>query len=213
MLSYKKQAKKFILEEVGSDFAIVEKSIRDLTAFFCFTYQTRAFIHSGKAEDMCIGQGYHFIFKADNRLFSFGSGYSFSEALRHLQNQLDDEKTIRSIFYEFDIRNAYTLTINKLHKKQFVLDTLMQFYITYIIPEIVGKSIYRIPKSYTKKLLHERFSQLPVEFNGISKQDLPRLLTSLIRLECCQFDLGEKKEEKFASYTSKAKDKDLQPLW
>lgn len=213
MNSYFDKAENFIDKEVGKDFGIVPDSIQDLSDFYGFTYQSRKYLETGSFEDMAIGQGYNFISKSDNRIFSYGSGQGFEDALKELRNKISKEAEIKKVKSEFDIQKRFDLRISTVMKKQILVDTLLKFGITYIIPEVVGSSIFRIAKNYKKKLLFEKLTDLPITFHGLNQHEIPNLIIELIKKSSCEFDLIEQQERNLAKYTDKATEIDLEPIW
>lgn len=213
MLRYKTLADNYIKNTVGTDFSIVLDSIQDLNDFFCFTYQNRRYIETGDILHMAVGQGYTFIKKSDHRVFSFGSRYSFDLALSKLRNQVSKEAVIRKAIPHFDLLEKFSLKIISIYKKEKLIHLLLENKPTYVIPEVVGNSIFRVPKDYNKKSLSERLLNLPVELQGLNQERLPGLLLDLVKTNCCQFKLIEKKERNLEVHADKASDDDMEPIW
>ncbi|WP_298549296.1 hypothetical protein [uncultured Aquimarina sp.] len=210
---YFDKAVNYIAIEIGKDFGIILGSIQDLEDFYAFTYQSRKYLETGKIEDMAIGQGYNFISKSDQRVFSFGSRYVYSDALKELRNKVSQEAEIRKKISHFDIQKKFDLSVSSVIKKQILVDTLLKFGLTYTIPEVVGKLIFRIPKNYKKKFLFEKLTELPITFHGLDQNELSSLIIELIKNNSCEFDILEQKENNLARYIDKATKVDLEPIW
>lgn len=191
MKSDQEIAENYIKRTIGSDFAIVQDSIEDLSDFYAFTYQTRKYLETGNFLDMAIGQGYIFLHKPDNRFFSFGSGQNFEDSLVELRSQILKEKEIQKSFPHFDIQKQYDVRVTKIVHKDVLIDVLIQNKTTYIVPDIVGNSIFRIAKIYKKKSLAERLTLLPTTFHGVNQEVLPSVVQHFTETNCCQFDLVE----------------------
>lgn len=213
MNNYLKIATEYISAEVGDDFAIVKDSIVDLNNLYCFVYQTKEYLNTGNFHAMAVGQGYHFINKNNNRIFSYGSGFSFEEALADIKRSLIIEAGIRKHKSCFELQKRFDIQINQISKKQLLIDLLKKHAITYVIPEIVGDSIFRIPKKYNSKVLEERFQELPAIFKGIGIDTCLYLTDELINTECCEFDLICHIDTKRAAYVNTATPEDLKPVW
>lgn len=213
MNSYFDQAEIFINKEVGKDFGIVKESIQDLSDFYGFTYQSRKYLETGNFEDMMIGQGYNFINKLDNRVFSYGSGYGFEEALKELRKKVSQEAEIKKTIPDFEIQKRFDLRISSVENKQILVDTMLKFGLTYVIPEVVGSSIFRIAKNYKRTLFFEKLTDLPIIFHGMNQNELAELIIELIKNSSCEFDILQHEEKSFAKYVDKATKVDLEPIW
>lgn len=124
MNNYLKIAAEYIRAEVGDDYAIVKDSIVDLNNLYCFVYQTKEYLNTGNFHAMAVGQGYHFINKNDNRIFSYGSGFSFEEALADIERSLILEAGIRKHKSCFELQQRFDIQINQISKKQLLIDLL-----------------------------------------------------------------------------------------
>lgn len=211
--NYLKLAKEYIKESVGENYTIVEDSIFDLDDFFVFTYQTKKYIETKQFQDMAVGQGYYFFYKKDKRIFVFGSSYSYEVALNKIRRMISNEIEIRQFLPQFNILEEYNLNILESRKKQLLVDALIKLKVTYVIPEVIGTTIYRVPKFYKKNLLFERLRNLPIIFHGIENNKLPQLIIELYKGDFCKFKLIPKSENNLAKYVDKAAEIDLTPIW
>ncbi|WNJ17887.1 hypothetical protein [Pontibacter sp. G13] len=206
-------AETYIKETAGAHFTIVPNSIRDLTDFYCFTSQTRTYLETGSIQDMAIGMGYCLIYKADHRIFAFSSGYSLDAALQSLRPQISQEQQVRQHFPHFDIQQKFDLRITSMEQPQILLDSLMENRPQYVVPEVVGSSIFCISKSYKPKLLKKRLAHLPTTFHGLNQHQLPTLILNLKATACCQFELVLHEPRIIPTYSDQASAKDLEPVW
>lgn len=213
MSIYLDLAKKYINTEIGTDFAIVPEGINDLEDFFSFTYQTKEFLETGNFSAMTIGQGYHFIHKKDQRIFPYGSRLSFEEAMNDLREKLAIEVRIKTHKVNFELDVRYNIQINQIRNKQLVIDLFIKHRLEYIIPEVVGDSIFRISKPYKKNELLLRLDNLPTTFSEIQGHDMSYLIDDLLKSACCDFDLILHIPVKYEVYTSRATPGDLNPIW
>lgn len=187
--SYFEIANVYILTKVGEDCAIVMESIQDLDDFYCFTYQSKSYLKMGNNEPMLVGQGYNFIHKKDKRIFSYGSGFPLETALHDLRERLRIETKVKRVKNNFELEKQFDLLVTTIHKKQIFIDTFLKFDISFVTPEIVGDSTFRIPKRYTKNVLLEKIKDLPASFKSINSRSCLYLADDLIKNECCDFDL------------------------
>lgn len=213
MKSNQEIAENYIKRAIGGDFAIDQDSIEDLSDFYAFTYQSRKYLETGNFLDMAIGQGYIFLHKSDNRFFSFRSAQDFEDSLVELRYQILKEGEIQKSFPHFDIQKQYDIRVTEVVNKDVLIDVLIQNKTTYIVPDIVGNSIFRIAKIYEKKSLAERLSLLPTTFHGVNQMVLPSVVQYFIETNCCQFDLVESIKKECATYTDNATPEDLDPIW
>jgi hypothetical protein len=213
MDTYLDIAKEYISTAIGTDFAIVPESIHDLEDVFSFSYQTRTFLETGNFSYMTVGQGPTFIHKKDDRIFHYGSRFSFEEALNDLRKKLETETRIKTHTADFDLDTRYNLQINRIKKKQLLIDTLVAHKIEYIIPEIVGDSIFRISKTYKFRGLEIRLKELPAIFNATIGNTNVDLINDLIQQDSCEFELIKHIPMKYEVYTSRATPEDLKPIW
>ena len=186
MKDYLSEARQHIREKYGEQFSVLEKSIVDLDRFYCFTFQSNEFLKTGNFSTMAVGQGYTIINKADNRFFNFGSGYSLDESLKVLDENLQTEAGIRKYKSQFILGTRYDLQINSIKKRQTLIEILQGHQVTYVIPEVVGDSIFRIAKAYDSKKLEKRLLELPVVFHGVSESLM--LINELTTSACCDLD-------------------------
>lgn len=206
-------ATEYVNNEIGTDFAIVPESIRDLEDVFCFTFQTKAFLETGDFSAMTVGQGYNFILKKDNRHFSYGSGFSFEEALDDLRKKIAMEARIKAFKADFELDSAYSIQIHQIRKKQLVVDVLLKHHLQYVIPEVVGDSIFRISRKYKATDILTRLNDLPVTFNLIPSNTLIYLIDELLKLNVCTFELIPYVHQQREVYSSRATPEDLAPIW
>lgn len=210
-MNYKQKAREYI-DQVNPDCGIVEESIEDLVDFYGFIYQSKKFLETDDFSDMLVGNGYVFLSKTDQRIFCYGSREGVEKNLQHLRNKVSNETIIRDYFPNYDHQREFILQIVSSSNEHLLAD-ILQNKVYYIIPEIVGGSIYRIPSGYRKKLLYEKLQNLPHTFNNIEQEELDELLLKIIKLSDTKVQLIVKKEIKRANYESKAKTKDLEPIW
>lgn len=208
-----KQAENYVSTKYGKEFRVVKASIQDLPDFFGFTFNTHVILESEKLNNTVIGQGWHFLFKLDCRIFTTRTGLGFEGGLKKLRRRISQEKAVRNSIPNFDIQIRYDLRVSEVLKKQVLLQSLLKFGLTYTIPEIVGDSIFRIPTAYTENLLLEKLSITPFVFFGLNHDELPELIIELIQNTSCKFSLLKYESRTFAKYVSKASKIDLEPIW
>ncbi|UKN02728.1 hypothetical protein K6119_04265 [Paracrocinitomix mangrovi] len=213
MGNYSIQAEDFVKTNYGPEFSIVKSSIQDLPDLFCFTFQSVQYLESRNLEDLAVGSGYNFIQKSNNRVFSYGSGHGFDEALDITRAKIRQEEYINDIIPEFDIQKHYNLRILKVHKNQMLLDVLLKYKLTYVVPDVVGNTIYRVLKTYKKNLLTEKLSNTPVTFHGINQNVLPEMIIAISTNSSCEFEIVEYADRNFVNYLDKATDEDLATIW
>jgi hypothetical protein len=211
MIDYLAKAKRYINERVGDHVSVLEESIVDTDRFYCFTFQSNEFIKTENFSTMLVGHGYTIINKEDGRFFDFGSRHSLDQSLKILDENLRTEQRIRKHKFQFELGTKYDLQINVIRKHQVLVEKLKEQEVTYIIPEVVSDSIFRIAKRYDSKSLEKRLMDLPVVFHGIA--DSLTLIDELLTSDCCDFDLLRHEERTLAKYIGKATDEDLRPIW
>jgi hypothetical protein len=211
MIDFLTEARRHVREKYGDKYAVLKDSIVDSDRFYCFTFQSNEFIRTGDYSTMAVGQGYTIINKKDNRIFDFGSRHSLDQALKVLDENLWIEDRIKKHKPEFELGTKYDLRINSIKKRQTLIEKLKASGLTYIIPEIVGDSIFRIAKTYDLKGIEKRLNELPVVFHGIS--DELTLIDDLLSSDCGDFDLPKHQDKSLAKYVDRATEEDLQPIW
>jgi hypothetical protein len=208
---YLDQARRYVSNRFGNEVSVLEESIIDSDRFYCFTLQSNEFIRTRNPSEMVAGQGYTIINKEDNRFFDFGSRYSLSESLKILEKDLIMERKIRKYKPQFELWTRYDIQINTIKKRQVLIEKLKEFKVTYIIPEVVGDSIFRISKPYDAGNLEKRLKDLPVIFHGVT--DGLGLIDGLLNSDCCEFDLLKHQEKSAAKCADTATEEDLKPIW
>lgn len=211
MTDYLAEAIRHINEKYGDQFSILEKSIVDSNRFYCFTFQSNEFIRTGDNSTMAVGQGYTIINKEDNRFFDFGSRHSLEQSLKILDENLKVEDRIRKHKPQFGLGTKYDLQINSVKKRHTLIEKLKGHGLTYVIPEVVGDSIFRIAKTYDSKGIEKRLRDLPVVFHGISNS--LTLIDDLLSSDCCDFDLPKHQDKSLEKYVERATEEDLKPIW
>lgn len=204
-------AKEYIKAEYGSEFGIIEDSIIETDDLFCFVAQTLKYLESGNIFDMAIGGGYIFINKTDHRIFGYGSGMDFNTSIIDLRKSIKIEKKIRKYIPDFDQQKKYAISIVKVKNEEALIQILLQMDISYIIPEIVGTSIFRVSKPYKKKKIKERLINLPTTFNLVTIS--LNILYEFVKKDSCEFHLIEFEFPNRAKYVSEATAIDLEPIW
>ncbi|MFC5875867.1 hypothetical protein ACFP3I_25340 [Chryseobacterium arachidis] len=191
--NYLEVARKYVYDTIGEKFYIPEDSIYEYEDIFCFSYQSKKYLETSDFREMSVGQGPQLIIKADGRIIPFGSAYTFDAAIRETRKKILIEKTIREICPNYNYwQDNYVLTINKIFNEETLISILKDHRATYIIPEIIGNSIHRVGKVYTKNDLIRRFKELPASFNtfyGLYSD----LLIKLTESYCCNFSISQKK--------------------
>lgn len=211
MTDYLAEARRHINEKYGDQFSLLEKSIVDSDRFYCFTLQSSEFIRTGDYSTMAVGQGYTIIHKADNRFFDFGSRHSLEQSLKILDENLKVEDRIRKHKPQFELGTKYDLQINSIKKRQTLIEKLKGHGLTYVIPEVVGDSIFRIAKTYDTKSIEKRLKDLPVVLHGVSNS--LTLIDDLLSSDCCDFDLPKRQDKSLQKYVERATEEDLKPIW
>ncbi len=211
MTDYYEKAAEYVREHCGDHFAVVESGVIDKEDLYCFTYQTKAFLETGDFRTMTVGQGPQIIVKQDNRIFSFGSGLTGYDAMKELRQQLAKEARIRTHTPDFTLKQKYGIQITMIKKPHLLFEKLRSLPITYTVPEPIGDAIYRTQKNYTKKLLEQRLSELPVPFRQIGEP--VSTIYELLISDTCEFDIVKLKPRNFAKYLTGATDDDLQTIW
>ena len=105
----------------------------------------------------------------------------------------------------------YNLQINSIKKQQTLIEKLKGHKLTFVIPEVICDSIFRIPKTYDSKGIEKRLKDLPVVFYGVSNS--LRLIDDLLSSDCCDFDLPIHQNKNLAKYITRATEEDLKPIW
>lgn len=210
--NYLEAAQKYVQETAGSGFNIPGKSIENYEDIFCFSYQSGSYLKTLNAEDMQVGPGPHVLVKADGRIFPYSGSYSYAEAIQETRMKLYREKIIKSVHSGYQPDKEYTLIIEKIHHEDQLIFILRDYKASFIIPEIIGNSIYRTERTYKKSELKKRFELLPAEFNKLHG-DFSTALNNIIETYCCEFSLKEKDHYPYASYTGNAKEKDYETVW
>ena len=197
----KKLAEKYI-EDLGISGAKL-KEIEDTSDYYCFTY-----FHP---TEIYVGQGPIFINKSDKRFFIYGSGNS--DPKNDFIKKIVSEKNARKVFAEFDIQKKYDLKINRILSKMNLIEKLLDINLTYIIPEIVGSDIFRIPKPYTQKILEERLSKLPTEFTNVPAIKVCEIISLNEKNKTVEFKITEHIDTIKVNRVEKATESDLQTNW
>ncbi|WP_153395135.1 hypothetical protein [Chryseobacterium vaccae] len=210
--NYLEAAQKYIQETAGNGFGIPDESIDIHEDVFCFCYQPDLYLQTLNPVDMQIGPGPHVLVKADERIFPYSGSYSYAEAIQETRMKLYREKIIKSIHSGYQLDKEYILIIEKIHHEDQLVSVLREYKASFIIPEIIGNSIYRTARTYQKSELKKRFELLPAEFNKLLG-DFSAALTNIIETYCCEFSLKEKDHYPYASYTGNAGEKDYETIW
>lgn len=210
--SYLAAARKYIQETAGPGFDIPPKSIEEYEDVFCFSYQPDLYLKTLNPRDMQIGPGPVVLVKADGRIFPYSGSYSYAEAIEETRMKLYREKIIKNILPDYQYDKEYTLIIEKIHHEDQLISVLRKYKTGFIIPEVIGNSIYRTERIYKTNDLKKRFSRLPAEFNKLSG-DFSAVLAELIEGYCCEFSLKTKDRYPYASYTGNAGEKDYETVW
>ena len=211
--NYLEIARKYIRETKGEEFDVPEESIEDYEDIFCFFYQSKKYLKTLDFRDMLVGQGPQLIIKSDDRIIPFGSAYTSDTAIREIRKKILIENTIRKICPNYNYwQDNYILVINKIFNEDRLISILKDHRATYIIPEVIGNSIHRAGKVYTKNDLTKRFQDLPANFHtfyGLYWE----LLIKLTESYCCDFSIKLKENREFASSLVYATEKDFEPVW
>lgn len=203
----------YVAGKYGDGFAVVPGSISDLHDLYCFTFQTKKFLKTNNIVDMAVGNGYIFICKHDNRIFETGSRFTFEQSLKDLRNKLKIESAIKRQIPNFQMNLDFDLRILEIHQVELLVDVLDKHGLTYIIPEGVGDSIFRIPKRYNKALLQRRLKDLPVVFHGMNSSGCLFLIDELLKCNVCRFELLKHQVNTFAKYLDRSTPEDMEPIW
>ncbi|GAA5086739.1 hypothetical protein GCM10023210_08920 [Chryseobacterium ginsengisoli] len=207
--NYLEIARKYVYETIGEEL----ESIEDYDDIFCFFYQSKKYLETLDFRDMLVGQGPQLIIKSDGRIIPFGSAYTSDTAIRETRKKILIEKTIRKVCPNYNYwYDNYVLIIDKVFNENKLISILKDHRATYIIPEVIGNSIYRVGKVYTKNDLIKRFQNPPASFStfyGLYSE----LLIKLTESYCCNFSIKPKKNRKFASSVEYATEKDYETVW
>jgi len=206
-------ANRLIAETMGTEYAILPESTVDTEDIFGFSYQSKRFLQTRDVMDMVVGQGPVLLSKVDQRLFVYGSAYSIATAMADLWLQLDREKSVRAQFHAFDFRHSYNLTVTRIDKKQQLMESLLRQGMTYILPEVVGEDIFRIPKPYTKLQLENRLKELPTTFHHKTGQWISRFYQENVTWQLCEMELAPYQKTERARNIQRATEEDLKPIW
>lgn len=213
MTNYFEIAVKYIAENAGPECAIMKEGILDVEDFYCFSYNSKKYLEGGYYGDMLIGPGSIIISKKDGRIFEYGSGYSSENAIADLRKRLHLEIEIKKEKPHFILNTHYDLEITRVKRKMALIELLVEYQTTYIIPEAVGNAIYRVAKSYTSSQLEGRLKMLPATFHGIDWRENVNLFSALLKSNSCEFNLIEHIDYRLEKYTPDATAKDLEPIW
>jgi hypothetical protein len=211
--NYLEIARKYIYETEGDEFDVSEESIENYEDIFCFFYQSKKYLKTLDFRDILVGQGPQLIIKSDDRIIPFGSAYTSDTAIRETRKKILIENTIRKVCPNYNYwHDNYVLIINKVFNEEKLISVLKYHRATYIIPEVIGNSIHRVGKVYTKNDLIKRFKELPASFNTLYGL-YSDLLIKLVESYCCDFSIAPKENRKFASYVEHATQKDFETVW
>jgi hypothetical protein len=210
--NYLEIAKKYVLENIGEEFDVAEE-IEDYEDIFCFFYQSKKYLETLDFRKMYVGQGPQLIIKSDGRIIPFASAYTSDIAIKETRKKILLEENIRKICPNYNYwQDNYVLLINQVFNEEKLISVLKDHRATYIIPEVVGNSIHRVGKVYTKNDLIKRLQHLPASFNTLYGL-YSDLLTKLMESYCCDFSIAPKENRKFASYVEYSTEKDYETVW
>lgn len=179
------------------------REVEDNSDYYCFSY-----FHPN---EIYVGQGLIFINKLDKRFFVYGSGNSDSK--KDFIEKIALEKSVRNVYPEFDILKRYNVKIDRILRKMYLIEKLLELNFTFTIPEIVGSDIFRIPKLYNQKILEERLSQLPCEFTNLTAENVCEIFLLNKNKKTVEFSITEYFNTVKVSRVEIAKDSDLQTSW
>ncbi len=212
MNTYLKAAIDFIAAKAGPYYSISPNSIEETDDFYCFTYLPTEYLNRDKfLEPIGIAGGFNILNKADSRIFRYSGGIPYENGMADLSERLKKETEIKRQLPIFSLNHSYCLTIVSNYSAEKVANVLIKYKAAYIIPEVVGDSIFRIPALYKKEQLMKRLSTLPVTFSCV-QVDCDVLL-ELIAVKGCNFEIALKTNKQMAKYTSGATTSDLEPIW
>ncbi len=207
-----KAAIDFIAVKAGPHFSISPNSIEETDDFYCFTYAPTEYLNrSGSLEPIEIVGGFNILNKADNRIFRYSGSFSYQNGMADLSERLKKETEIKRHLPIFSLNHSYCLTIISNYSAEKVANVLIKYKATFIIPEIVGDSIFRIPTLYKKEQLMKRLSTMPATFNCLQVDC--DLLLELLAIRGCNFEIVLKQHKQAAKYTNQATTSDLEPIW
>lgn len=158
-----------------------------------------------------VGQGLVFINKSDNRFFEYGSGNLNPK--KDFLKEIMVEKEVRKNFSGFDIQKYYDLKINRIFRRSHLIDKLLDLSLEYTIPEVVGNDIFRIPKSYNRKILEKRLKVLPAEFTNISAIKISEVFFLNNKYKTLEFGIVEHIDSVKVNRLERASDSDFKTIW
>lgn len=197
----KKLAEKYIQDLNIPEMKI--KEIENTSDFYCFSYYHPTEIH--------IGQSLIFINKPDERFFIYSSAKD--DPKTDFLEKIKREKIARVTFPEFDIRKSYTIKVNRVLRKMNLIEKLLTLDFNYVVPEVVGSDIFRIPQSYNQKLFEKRLSKLPCEFNNINGEKVWHILSLNQEKKVVEFTITEFVDINKENRIERATEIDMETVW
>lgn len=160
-----------------------------------------------------VGDGPVVINKEDRRFFEYGSQYSVEKSMGDYRRKIMFEKIARQFLPEIDILKTYNMSVVKIIRKWPLIEKIAELGFQYVIPEIVGETIFRIPRAYNSELIRKRLKDLPCIFNNVSGIEICRILYLHSLTRTVELEIFEYAEVKRATNIKNSTEEDLQPVW
>ncbi len=161
--------------------------------------------------DMAVGQGPIVMSKIDNRMFEYGSHTSCKEAMNKTEEILRDEKVIQQTFNHYNVQEPYSLVITELIGIGKVTEIILAHRLSYVLPEKVGDSVFRISREYTQQFLQQRLSNRPCKFEAAP---VPiKLVSELLLSKRCKIQIPKFESKVWEYHANRVTEEDLQPVW
>lgn len=202
---YKDLALGYIKDISKGDIEYKISEIDDLEDFYVFCYYI-----PGKT---IAGPGPILIEKSTYRIIPYGSGSFTEDYVQKTRDILNVENRIKKLYPDFNYQKEYTIRITNIKHENLLINKILDLKLGYIVPDIVGDSIFKSSKKYTKEILIQRFSNLPVDFNTISGGKLYDFLLLNERIKVMELELIDKVKSIMPVYTKYATEENMQPYW
>lgn len=168
MLS-KQEAMEVFKESLPDGYGVMEEWTIERNYGFVFFAQSNQFLASRDPQDMAIGMAGSLVEKATGRIIHFASAYSTALSL----------EIYESGYLAYD---DIDILITKVLDEREAISLIMELGLQYVVPEVDGDIVWRIPKQYKHSQIKQFLRTLPCRFNVGSPyfrwQQLKRINTS-----------------------------------
>jgi hypothetical protein len=197
----KEKAEQFVKEHYPSDCEILFEEPKESPYGWYFAANVR----DPNGMMGYIGDGGFFINGATGEIIRFSSGELINKGLHWW---LD-------IYSRGFKRGNYKLVIEEVYNFKMTLSMIDKQRLYYVIPEVEGEVLYRIPKKYDLKILTNRLKDLPCTFSTLSVENIIDVIEESERGKYCKYNYSYIGSigETFEWRASKASEKDKLPIW